>query len=158
MGEDIPRTIWSQLSRIMAKSGSGLHSEDWKSIQISYIQSYTVTPVLKINQPNLVDSFKMYREGHPQNDLVTAVPDHRQIRIRTTLGRQEKHTNIIYSDLQGDTSSKNKSTKLECTPAWRALRLAIDALGMSSTIHLKAAHQVWLIYFQNWCHCVTLNI
>src|SRR5271163_2450056 len=112
MGEDIPRTIWSQLSRIMAKSGSGLHSEDWKSIQISYIQSYTVTPILKINPPNLVSSFKIYGGGHPQNDLVTTVPDHGQIRIRITLGRLEKHTNIIYSELHSDTSSENKSTKL----------------------------------------------
>src|SRR5271163_1981076 len=113
MWEDIPRMIWSQLSRIMAKSGSGIHSKDWKSIQISYIQSYTVTPIQKINQPNLVSSFKMYVGGHPQNDLVTTVPDHGQIRIRNTLERLEKHTNIIYSELHSDTSSENKSTKLD---------------------------------------------
>src|SRR5271163_4937208 len=96
----------------MAKCGSGLHSKDWKSIQMSYTQSYTVTPVLNINQPNLMGSFKIYRGGHPQNDLITTVPDHGQIRIRITLGRLEKHTNIIYSELHSDTSSENKSTKL----------------------------------------------
>src|SRR5271163_2479632 len=86
MGGDIPRMIWSQLSRIMSKSGSGSHPEAWKSIQISYIQSYTMAPVLKINQTNLVGSFQIHGRQHSQNDMVTTVPDHVQIRIRITPG------------------------------------------------------------------------
>src|SRR5271163_4304458 len=96
----------------MAKSGSGLHSEDWKSIQMPYIQSCTVTPVLKINQPNLVSSFKMYIGDDIPRTIWSQLPDHGQIRIRITLGKLEKHTNIIYSELHRDTSSINKSTKL----------------------------------------------
>src|SRR5271163_2744209 len=99
--------IKSQLSRIMAESGSGFDSEASKSIQTSYIQSYTVAPVLKINQANLVGSFKMYRGGHLSNDVATTVPDFVQIQIRITLGSVKKHTNIIYSELHSGTSFGN---------------------------------------------------
>ena len=77
--------------------------EKHANIQTSYIQSYTVAPVIKINELNLVSSSKKYERGHPLNSLVTSVPDYHQIRIRISLGRLEKHTNIIYLELHSGT-------------------------------------------------------